>query len=157
MPLFLQWIFLGKNLQALNATQLNKIQEKLDPISKSCEDLAKDSDLVLKSLLKLTDSLKEKSISDKKETFPTKEINKLTKELEESRSGLSGVLHEIRYFIRQSEWLLVRFPEGKLQDVEGLVKLVSRKELKDNDYSLTPGRYVGVAPAESWKKPAQQK
>ena len=138
----------GNSVFSVNAKQLNKIQEKLDPISKSCEDLAKDSDLVLKSLLKLTDSLKEKSISDKKETFPTKEINKLTKELEESRSGLSGVLHEIRYFIRQSEWLLVRFPEGKLQDVEGLVKLVSRKELKDNDYSLTPGRYVGVAPEE---------
>jgi type I restriction enzyme M protein len=137
-----------ENAKKQTISHLNKLQEELNPISKSCEDLAKDSDLFLKSFLKLTDSLKEKSISDKKETFPSKEINKLTKELEESRSELSSVLHEIRYFIRQSEWLLVRFPEGKLQDVEGLVKLVSRKELKDNDYSLTPGRYVGVAPEE---------
>ena len=41
-----------------------------------------------------------------------------------------------------------RFPEEKLCDVEGLVKLVDRAELKENDWSLTPGRYVGVAPEE---------
>jgi len=41
-----------------------------------------------------------------------------------------------------------RFPEGELRDVEGLVKLVDRVELKENDWSLTPGRYVGVAPEE---------
>ncbi len=31
---------------------------------------------------------------------------------------------------------------------EGLVKLVGREELKAHDWSLTPGRYVGVAPEE---------
>ena len=35
-----------------------------------------------------------------------------------------------------------------MRDVEGLVKLVSRKEIEKNDWSLTPGRYVGVAPIE---------
>ncbi len=30
----------------------------------------------------------------------------------------------------------------------GLVKLVSRAEIEAADWSLTPGRYVGVAPAE---------
>ena len=32
--------------------------------------------------------------------------------------------------------------------MEGLVKLVDRAELAANDWSLTPGRYVGVAPEE---------
>jgi len=32
--------------------------------------------------------------------------------------------------------------------VEGLVKLVDHRELEANDWSLTPGRYVGVAPEE---------
>jgi len=41
-----------------------------------------------------------------------------------------------------------RFPDAKLRDVEGLVKLVDRKEVKTHDWSLTPGRYVGVAPEE---------
>jgi type I restriction enzyme M protein len=32
--------------------------------------------------------------------------------------------------------------------VPGLVKLVDREEIEAADWSLTPGRYVGVAPAE---------
>ena len=35
-----------------------------------------------------------------------------------------------------------------LRDVEGLVKLVDRAEIEANDWSLTPGRYVGIAPEE---------
>jgi type I restriction enzyme M protein len=35
-----------------------------------------------------------------------------------------------------------------LRDVAGLVKLVSRAEIEAHDWSLTPGRYVGVAPEE---------
>jgi type I restriction enzyme M protein len=35
-----------------------------------------------------------------------------------------------------------------LRDVEGLVKRVSRAEIEGHDGSLTPGRYVGVAPEE---------
>jgi type I restriction enzyme M protein len=29
-----------------------------------------------------------------------------------------------------------------------LVKLIDRKDIEDADWSLTPGRYVGVAPPE---------
>jgi type I restriction enzyme M protein len=32
-----------------------------------------------------------------------------------------------------------------LRDVEGLVKLVDRAAIKAHDWSLTPGRFVGVA------------
>ena len=54
----------------------------------------------------------------------------------------------VSYFHHQAQWLTERFPEEKLRDVEGLVKLVDKSELKENDWSLTPGRYVGVAPEE---------
>ena len=43
------------------------------------------------------------------------------------------------------EWLTSRFPVGEYTDVLGLCKVVTRAEIADNDYSLTPGRYVGVA------------
>lgn len=59
---------------------------------------------------------------------------------------VTGTLKRTRYFEGQAEWLLLRFPDGKLRDVEGLVKLVDQQELAANDCSLTPGRYVGVAP-----------
>jgi len=42
-------------------------------------------------------------------------------------------------------WLEERFPDGKYRNVEGLVKAVTREEIAANDWSLTPGRYVGVA------------
>ena len=49
------------------------------------------------------------------------------------------------YFIHQAHWLLSRFPHGAYDDVPGLCKQVSRAEIAANDWSLTPGRYVGVA------------
>jgi type I restriction enzyme M protein len=35
-----------------------------------------------------------------------------------------------------------------MQDVPGLCKVVSRADIEAADWSLTPGRYVGVSPAE---------
>ena len=53
-----------------------------------------------------------------------------------------------RYFRQQAHWLQERFPGAELRHIEGLVKLVDLKEIEENDWSLTPGRYVGVAPEE---------
>ena len=47
----------------------------------------------------------------------------------------------------QVDWLLERWPEGKYQDVIGLckvAKLDGEDGIKDQDYSLNAGRYVGV-------------
>jgi type I restriction enzyme M protein len=49
------------------------------------------------------------------------------------------------YFIAQGHWLLSRFPQGLYADVPGLCKAVERTNIATNDYSLTPGRYVGAA------------
>ena len=37
------------------------------------------------------------------------------------------------------------FPEGKYQNVPGLCKVATIAEIKEQGYSLNPGRYVGVA------------
>jgi type I restriction enzyme M protein len=63
-------------------------------------------------------------------------------------SSAGGGEAKVRYFVKQARWLAEQFPEAKLCDVEGLVKLVNRAEIAANDWSLTPGRYVGVAPEE---------
>lgn len=49
------------------------------------------------------------------------------------------------YFTAQGHWLLSRFPQASFQAVPGLCKAVTREEIAANDFSLTPGRYVGVA------------
>ena len=42
-------------------------------------------------------------------------------------------------------WFNQHFPGGQYQDVEGLCKVVNTSEIEEQDYSLTPGRYVGVS------------
>ena len=42
------------------------------------------------------------------------------------------------------EWLTSRFPGGNYTDVAGLCKVVTKSDIEENDYSLTPGRYVGI-------------
>jgi len=46
--------------------------------------------------------------------------------------------------LADNTWLKTNFPDGNYQDVEGLCKIVDLEEVREQDYSLTPGRYVGV-------------
>ena len=51
------------------------------------------------------------------------------------------------YWQEQIDWLTERFPEGVYQDVIGLCKVAKvdgEDGIKDQDYSLNAGRYVGV-------------
>ena len=51
------------------------------------------------------------------------------------------------YFQAQIDWLAERFPEGKYCDVIGLCKVAAldgEDGIRDQDYSLNAGRYVGV-------------
>jgi type I restriction enzyme M protein len=73
-----------------------------------------------------------------------REIQNYKKDTEQARDNLVNQLKQVRYFYHNADWLITRFPDGQYCDVEGLVKLVGREELKENDWSLTPGRYVGV-------------
>ena len=73
-------------------------------------------------------------------------MNKARKALEEARAAAVEALRQARYFVKQADWLQERFPDAVLRDVEGLVKRVDRADIAAHDWSLTPGRYVGVAP-----------
>jgi type I restriction enzyme M protein len=51
------------------------------------------------------------------------------------------------YWQEQIDWLTARFPDGVYTDVTGLckaAKIDGDDGIKDQDYSLNPGRYVGV-------------
>lgn len=63
------------------------------------------------------------------------------------RDAAVEALKQAAYFIHQVHWLHSRFPDALFEDVAGLCKAVSRDDIAANDYSLTPGRYVGVAAA----------
>jgi type I restriction enzyme M protein len=72
--------------------------------------------------------------------------------------ALKGALEELHTEVKHSEkfyqdihWLQERFPEAKYEDVTGLCKLADLAEIKEQDYSLNPGRYVGVVIEEDGK------
>ena len=48
------------------------------------------------------------------------------------------------YWLHQIDWLQQRFPDAVYDDVTGLCKLATLDEIQEQDYSLNPGRYVGV-------------
>lgn len=48
-------------------------------------------------------------------------------------------------------WLQQRFPKAAYEDVTGLCKLATPTEIEEQDWSLNPGRYVGVVIEEDGK------
>ena len=59
-----------------------------------------------------------------------REVRAAGRALEETREAAVERLKLVRYFYRHAHWLQERFPQAKLRDVEGLVKLASREELE---------------------------
>ncbi|NDC41730.1 MAG: SAM-dependent DNA methyltransferase [Chitinophagia bacterium] len=72
---------------------------------------------------------------------------------EDQLEGLTAIIKMYRgekpEVSKDNAWFNGCFPNGNYQDVEGLCKVVTLDEVRENDYSLTPGRYVGVSVVES--------
>lgn len=49
---------------------------------------------------------------------------------------------------KEAVWLTEKFGEGAYTDIPGLCKVATLEKIEAKGYSLTPGAYVGVAPAE---------
>ncbi len=77
-----------------------------------------------------------------------------SKESKILKSDLDLLHKEIRdaeYFFTHISWLQERFPEARYEDVTGLCKCATPEEVREQDYSLNPGRYVGVVIEEDGK------
>jgi type I restriction enzyme M protein len=119
---------------------------KLGELAERGHNLARQIDHAAKLFARLVDSAEKELDARDDEKWESRDVRAAAKELEERRADATAQLNLIRYFVRHAHWLQNRFPDAKLRDVEGLVKVVPFKELESNDWSLTPGRYVGVAP-----------
>lgn len=134
---------------AENATATEQI---LQPIALACKNLRKQQDKLIKQFLDaITQGQKELQLNknkDWKELGLKEQLDQL-KALQQQLSGNPdeeepGLLHETEYFYKQAHWLNSRFPDGVYADVEGLCKVVNQTEIEAKDWSLSPGRYVGV-------------
>ena len=141
-PIAAAWKQAGEDNAALK-----KSAEKLTPLAETSRDLVKRADHIFKLAARVIDACEAAGAKDS-EHWISREVALARKQADEARKAAVEQLKQVRYFHRRAHWLQERFPEAKLADVPGLVKLVERKEIEANDWSLTPGRYVGVAPEE---------
>ncbi len=121
---------------------------ELETLATVNNKLIKEAELMYRLANRLIDECLSAHNAKAHDAWNTREITNLKKQTEEARDKTVNQLKLVRYFYHNAEWLVERFPDEKLRDVEGLVKLVDKTELKENDFSLTPGRYVGIAPEE---------
>lgn len=74
-----------------------------------------------------------------------------TKALKTALEALRAEVKNSETYYKHIHWLQERFPNAAYEDVTGLCKLAAPEEVKEQDYSLNPGRYVGVVIEEDGK------
>jgi type I restriction-modification system DNA methylase subunit len=79
------------------------------------------------------------------------QIDRQVKALKTTLEELHTEVKSAESFFAHIRWLQERFPEAKYEDVTGLCKLANPEEVKEQDFSLNPGRYVGVVIEEDGK------
>ena len=142
------WGSTGTARRAPTNGELKKAVNRLATLAETSRDLVKQSDLLYKLACRLIETCENDCNARDSDAWASRDITRARKAADEARSLAVEQLKQVRYFWKQAHWLTERFPEAELRDVEGLVKLVDRAEIAANDWSLTPGRYVGVAPEE---------
>jgi len=111
--------------------------------------LVKQVDLLYKLAARVADLGAELAAEDAiSAAHDLRATGRLVKQLDEERKAAVEQLKHTVYVHRQVSWLQDRFPKAELKAVPGLVKLVDRAAVEAADWSLTPGRYVDVAPPE---------
>ena len=127
---------------------LHAARQGLQSTAERCLGLTKQIDLAAKLAGKAVDIAVRELGARESDLWASTDINRARRALDDARYKGVEALRRARYFVRQADWLQERFPDAKLRDVEGLVKLVTRTDIGRSDWSLTPGRYVGVAPED---------
>ncbi|MDT7518993.1 class I SAM-dependent DNA methyltransferase [Rhodoferax sp. TBRC 17660] len=77
--------------------------------------------------------------------------DRTTKALKTALEALHTEVKESESWFAHIAWLQARFPKAQYGDVTGLCKLATRQEVAEQDWSLNPGRYVGVVIEEDGK------
>ncbi|HOD31572.1 MAG TPA: class I SAM-dependent DNA methyltransferase [Smithella sp.] len=113
-----------------------KLAETIAPFFTRLHELLKEVDKKVRHV--------EKNVGNGLKPFPTKALKT---ELDELHQDVKAT----EYFFDHIFWLQERFPEARYEDVTGLCKLASPKDVEEQEYSLNPGRYVGVVIEEDGK------
>ncbi len=141
-------VYQKKNDDRATVEEKNTAQQELratfDPFFTQLHDCLKQIDKAVRR--------HEKALTEKaKEAGKRQTADRATKQLKNALEDLHGEVKNSESFFAHIHWLQERFPEAKYEDVTGLCKLAELDEIKEQDYSLNPGRYVGVVIEEDGK------
>lgn len=70
------------------------------------------------------------------------------KRIEAEYQDIIQALEQKLTVAKEALWLTEKFGDGAYQDIPGLCKAATLEEIEQKGFSLTPGAYVGVPPAE---------
>jgi len=141
-----------ENIEATNTTQ-KELLKQTEIFLQDYSNLKKELEKTYREYEKLyklaEDNLNTKEDKTWKELNKPKEIRQLLDLLNEYSNAHknNNYIEEETcpvYFIKMAEWLQQRFPKVEYEDVTGLCKLATIVDIEEQDYSLNPGRYVGV-------------
>jgi len=97
-----------------------------------------------KQLIKVDQLKEEKPEFLEESKAGDRDIKRWEKQVEEAEKQYKDLHDKQLYFEAQIQWLTERFPNGVYEDVTGLCKAATLAEIEEQDWSLNPGRYVGV-------------
>ena len=137
-----------KNGDKATADKKNTAQQQLratfDPFFTGLHDCLKEIDKAVRR--------HEKALAEKaKESGKRQTADRATKQLKTALEALHAEVKNAESAFAHIHWLQERFPKAQYEDVTGLCKLAALEEIKEQDYSLNPGRYVGVVIEEDGK------
>lgn len=139
--------FRGKfaaNLPSAITGQL-EARRAFDRTADGLRGLVKQVDLVFKLAGRLAEIASDECFAA---AYERRSGGKALRLLDEHRLAAVNQMKAAAYSHRQVAWLQDRFPGAEYRDVPGLVKVVTLADIAGADWNLTPGRYVGVAPAD---------
>jgi type I restriction enzyme M protein len=125
-----------KDADVKNKAQL-KLREAFDPLFTALHDGLKQLDKIVRHHER---QQAEMAQADMKRGATGRKTKALKAALEEMHKDVK----DSEMFFKHIHWLQERFPKAEYEDVTGLCKLADMDELKEQEYSLNPGRYVGV-------------
>lgn len=131
----------GQNIDAQNVDAQNRAQQQLAaafaPFFVHLHDGLKRLDKLVRQHEKTQTDLAK---ADGKRA----NVDRKLKTLKSALETLHAEVKSAESFYQHIVWLQTRFPQAQYEDVTGLCKLATPAEVKEQEYSLNPGRYVGV-------------
>lgn len=132
-----------------NIEGLQNAKNKSKPLVEKSISLIEFGSTLYKHCSEFIDICEEEFEAKSDSAWNTRKIGRKRKNIKNRLALLKEKLRGIEYYHSQVEWLLNNFPEAEIRDVKGLVKVVSKSEIKEQNWSLMPGQYVGASvPAE---------